>query len=352
MSEGMTAYTCTPREAKNYVSEIIAAGLVPFMQSSPGMGKSAINYEVSNDYSLKMVDMRLSTMAPEDLSGLPNFQNGKATFSPFDVFPVEDTDLPEGKQGWLLFLDEFNSASKSVQAAAYKLVLDRMVGQHRLHNNVAIVCAGNLATDRAIVNPLSTAMQSRVIHLVLRLDFKQFQEDVMLARNWDSRIVAYLSYKPTQLHDFRPDHNDHTFCCPRTWEFMNKLIQDKEVTASKAAMYAGTITSGVAADFVQFVKVYENLPSIREIVNNPSGIPVPADPATRYATVTHLMDHGDEKNLDDVVTYIKRMPMEFQVLFFRGLKLRKKELRSHPAFRQALVDLSRYLHDDIQQHAA
>lgn len=39
-------------------------------------------------------------------------------FMPFNIFPLENTPLPKGKNGWLLFLDEFNSAPKDVQAAA------------------------------------------------------------------------------------------------------------------------------------------------------------------------------------------------------------------------------------------
>ena len=65
--------------------------------------------------------------------------------------------------GWLLFLDEFNSASVAVQAASYKIVLDRMVGKGHLHKNVAVVCAGNLESDGAIVEQMSTPLQSRLV---------------------------------------------------------------------------------------------------------------------------------------------------------------------------------------------
>lgn len=349
---GLSAYTCTPRQTKTFIIRCMASGLVPFVQSSPAMGKSAIVAQIAEEYNLEMKDHRLSTSAPEDLTGLPHFENGKATFSPFDMFPTEDTPLPEGKDGWLLFLDEFNSASKMVQAAAYKLVLDHMVGQKKLHPRVKIVAAGNLSTDRAIVNPVSTAMQSRLIHLTMELDFQEFLEDVAFKYGWDSRIIAFLSYKPSLLHDFRPDHNDKTFCAPRTWEFVNKLIKGREVREDEAPLYAGAITSGVAVDFINFTKVYESLPKLNVIVKDPEGTALPADSATRYATVTHLMEHVDEDNFSQVTIYINRLPAEFRVLFFRGLIIQKPELRKHQAFRQAMVELSRYLHDDIYSEAA
>ena len=42
-----------------------------------------------------------------DLAGLVNPNKDKHSFSylPLDEFPLEDWDLPENKQGWLLFLN-------------------------------------------------------------------------------------------------------------------------------------------------------------------------------------------------------------------------------------------------------
>lgn len=351
-SSGLSAYTCTPRQTKKFIIRTMAAGLVPFVQSSPAMGKSAIVAEIAKEYNLELIDHRLSTSAPEDLSGLPQFTNGVASFLPFDTFPTEGTEIPEGKNGWILFLDEFNSASKMVQAAAYKLVLDKMVGLKKLHPKVLIVAAGNLSTDRAIVNPISTAMQSRLVHLTMQLDFKEWLEDVAYARNWDNRIIAFLSYKPSLLHDFRPDHNDKTFCSPRTWEFMNKLVQGQEVKEEDAALYAGAITSGVAVDFIQFTKVFNSLVKIKDVTADPEGTALPTDQATRYATITHLQEHVEDDNFNQVAAYVSRLPSEFRVLFYRGLVIRKPELKKHQVFRDAMVNLSRYFHDDITEEAA
>lgn len=352
-------FECTPRQLTKLLLKTLRAGLVPFIQGSPGIGKSALTKNVAKTMRLKVIDHRLSTSAPEDLSGLPAFVNGKATFMPFDLFPTEDTPVPEGYDGWVLFLDEFNSAAKSVQAAAYKLILDRMVGQHRLHDKVHIVAAGNYATDRAIVNPLGTAMQSRLVHLKLVHNVDEWLEDVAFAEDYDPRIIAYISYKPEALFDFRPDHNELTFCCPRTWEFMNKLlknntygiIQDKhgndiyEMDAD-SALFAGTITSLVATSFIQFTKVFMNLPDIGQVVALPTATPIPGDKALRWATVLHLLEKVDEKSFEPVGTYISRFDTEFRLIFFRGLVLRKKELKAHPAFRKMVGELSKYLNED------
>ena len=220
--------SCTPNEIKTNIIRCIKAGLVPFIQSSPGIGKSSIVRQIANEFRLKLIDHRLSTSSPEDLLGLPHFEGNKAVFAPFrDIFPLEDTPLDPTYDGWLLFFDEFNSAPRSVQAACYKIVLDREVGQHKLNKRCVVVCAGNLLDDNAITVNLSTAMQSRLIHLVMRPDLNEWMENVAIKEHYDERVTTYLKMFPQHLMVFDPEHTDHTFACPRTWEFVNKLIKNE-----------------------------------------------------------------------------------------------------------------------------
>lgn len=343
-------YTVTPRQLAAALEEDFYAGVVPHVEGSPGIGKSAIFAQVAKKLNLELIDHRLSTSAPEDLSGLPRFNNdGTASFAPFaDLFPLDTTPLPEGKDGWLLFLDEMASASKSVQAAAYKLILDRRTGQRKLHPNVAIGGASNKSTDRAITNPIGTAMQSRLSHYTLEISHKDWLMDVALAENWDSRIIAYLNRYPGKLFDFRPDHNEKTFCCPRTWSFVNSLLKTREpskkgIDPTRTHMYAGKITSGVAVDFIQFTHCFESLISVDQIVNDPNSCAIPNDPLVQWANIAHMCELVSEKNFGPLATYANRFSLDFKILFFRSVLVNKPMLRAHPAFASAMQKLYDYL---------
>ena len=346
MSNVANYFRCSPRQTRQFVTECLRAGLVPFVQSSPGMGKSSIMKSVAEEYELEIIDHRLSTSTPEDLSGLPRFnERGYAEFAPFaDLFPIEGTPLPEHKQGWMLFLDEFNQATKSVQSASYKLILDRMTGQKKLHEKVVITAAGNLATDRAIVNVLGTAMQSRVVHIEMEINFNEWLEDVALKQNYDRRIIGFLAQFPSKLMTFDPNHTDKTFCCPRTWEFMNRLLAVTDVTDDRVALYGGTISPGIAAEFVQFTKIYGSLINIREVITNPATAPLPEGAPMKWATVSMLMEKVDAKNFNALAEYMSRFDLTFRVLFFRSVLVRNPEFRNLDAFRQNMLTLSRYLH--------
>jgi hypothetical protein len=217
VSETQVIYRCTPRQVREYSIDALRVGLVPMITGSPGIGKSALMRWIADQFDLELIDYRASTGEPTDIPGLPNFdKNGNAYFAPFrHIFPLKGMKVPEGKRGWLLFLDEVNSAERRMQAALYKVVLNRMCGQYELHEDVYIAMAGNLMTDKAIVIPLSTAMESRVIQLEMEVDFDDWEKDVAIPQDYDHRIIAFLREEKDFLMDFRPDKEDKSFCCPR-----------------------------------------------------------------------------------------------------------------------------------------
>jgi len=319
----------TPAQAPEFIMDTFKAGLVPMFTSSPGIGKSSIARQIADEQNLKLIDIRLAQCDPTDLNGFPYVDKAlnKATYLPMDIFPIENDSLPlkavsdeqlgsentDNYDGWFLLLDEFNSAPMAVQAAAYKIVLDRKIGQYNLHKNVVIMCAGNLDTDKAIVNRLSTAMQSRMIHFQLEADVKDW---LKWANNnsIDHRIMAWISFKNEALHNFDPDHSDKTFPCPRTWEFLSKIIKPwKTVSMNKMPLVAGTVGEGMANEFIPYCSIFEDIPTIQEIMRNPKGVDIPEEPSILYAISFMVAKHIKETTVDTIIQMIDRLPIEFQI---------------------------------------
>lgn len=344
----MAVLECTMREMEGYVEDCMFAGAVPFVKGSPGIGKSAKMRSLTKKHNLELIDHRVSTSAPEDFSGLPRFRpDGRAEFAPFgDLFPLEGDPLPEGKAGWMLFLDEMNSGTRMVQAASYKLLLDKMTGQKKLHENVVITAAGNHEADKAIVEKLSTAIKSRIVTLNAVLNFQEFLMDVALPQNWDSRIVAYLSAHEGELMDFKPNLTDDNFCCPRTWETINKFISGpgaKPVDDSRLKLFSGTITSGSAAKFIAFCKLQGELVSVQQILADPENCPLPDTSDKMWMVVSQLINKIDEKAYGKMCTYVSRMPLSFRILFGRAGQVQHPKLRTHPEFAKFAIQIAKYL---------
>lgn len=339
----MAHLTVPPSKARQLIVRCLHAGLVPDVRSSPGMGKSDIMRSIAEEYGLELIDLRLGQCDVTDLNGLPRFTaDGRAEYAPFTNFPLEGDELPEGKQGWLLFFDEMSSAGKQMQAAAYKVVLDRMVGQRKLHPKVLLACAGNLETDRAVVHGMSTALQSRLIHIEMRLDHKEWMAWA-IQKNIDSRILGFLEFKPDYLHKFEPDHQDKTFACPRTWWFANKLVKGNPIANDDAPLLAGTVSAGIAQEFIQFAQIYADLPKMSDILANPKTAPIPQEPSTKFAMSTVIADHLNAKTATDLVTYLERYPVEFQVVAARIAHQRQPDLIYNQAYGDMMQKLIRQM---------
>lgn len=310
----------TLKQAVLELTRCIRKGLVPMLHGSPGEGKSAVVKKVAKNLKLKVIDIRLAQCDPSDLNGFPKVddETGKACYMPMENFPLMGDKIPEGYDGWLIFLDEINSAPRAIQSAAYKLVYDHQVGLHDLHPQAFIACAGNLETDNAIVEPMSTAMQSRLIHFFLAKTVQEWL-DWAASKSVNHMIQSYIKWKPDALYGFDPNHSDFTFACKRTWEFASKLMKDEDVGPHLLPCLAGSLSEGVAREFLGFCGIYEDLPSINDILERPEEISVPSEPSVIYALTGNIAAQATTENLSQLMPFIKRIPAEFRVITLRSI---------------------------------
>lgn len=327
----------TLKQVEPLIPQLWKAGIVPFLHSSPAQGKSSLAKQLAEQYKLKVIDLRLTELDSTDLSGLPYFNNGKAEFMPFNTFPLQDTPIPEDYTGWLILLDEFNSAPQAVQAAAYKLVLDRQVGQHKLHDKVAMIACGNLETDNAIVNPMSSALISRFAHFDINLNVDDWLEWASKA-GIDYRITSYLSYRKDNLYTFKPDATS-PYASPRTWEMVSKVIKGNEEPST--LLVSSLIGDGIANEFIQYTKLYLDLPTLQEILDNPTGVKMSDDLSTQWATMSMVTHSITVDNHDKLSVFLRRFSSELQYCALREIKHR------NPAVLAKVVDWVKELAHEV-----
>ena len=122
--------------------------LVPFLQASPGCGKSALLRSIGSELNLKFIDVRMGTEDPVVLNGALSIDGDRSTFLPPKRFPLATDPLPllpqfENMQadydgllvmkdeasikefqkkhcyrGWLISFDELPDAPRACQSAA------------------------------------------------------------------------------------------------------------------------------------------------------------------------------------------------------------------------------------------
>jgi len=343
----------TPANTRELYEAILVdlqCGLVPFIKGSPGIGKTAMFRAIAKQLNLKLLAEHLSSKEPTDINGFPDTGGPYATFKPFENFPVEGAPLPinpdtgQPYAGWLLFLDEFNSASIEVQAACYSLILDRKVGMKNLHEMVFVAAAGNLATDNAIVNKMSSALTSRVVNYEMKFDIKVFLEDVVAAQKWDYRVAAYLEWKPEAVHIFVPEKAELPYPCPRTWDMVQRRIAIQGANFDPKAKHNRLATEGligqdIAREFIAFLATLGQIPTTAEVVADPYLCNVPQSRGLQFAAVMQLRRDVDANTLDPIFEYISRFDPEFKAAFFKGIVGHNGINRSHPVIVNAQANL-------------
>ena len=330
------------KQATEFAFQTLKANLVPFMTSSPGLGKSAAVRQLAKRFNLKLIDVRLAEEDPTCLSGFPTVVDGRSTYAPPLRFPLQSDPIPEGYSGFLLFFDEINSAPRSVVSAAYKIVLDRMIGQEHLHDKVRIIAAGNLSTDNAIVNEMGTAMRSRMVHIHVTTHAENWL-DYAAKDGFDTRVVSYLNYQSSKINNFRgfEGSSDETFACERTWEFVSKILkanypdETKPVPADVAPLLAGTVGS-TAYEFVTYTEAFKDLPTIQQVLANPCSCALPVAPAVRYLMTGMLVGNTTMDNADKIATYVDRLPKEFAMVFIKLLWGKSDKFLSVPKVAELL----------------
>jgi hypothetical protein len=320
--------------AHTAIIKVLNAGLTPILLGQPGIGKSDLMRRIAKEFNYKLIDMRLAQCEPTDLLGFPSVQGDKARYTPMETFPLETDAIPEGYKGWLLFLDELPNANVHVQLAAYKLILDREVGNHKLHDKCAIVSAGNREQDGCFVQEMPSALKSRMVHLDLEMNVNEWL-DYAIKSGMDYRVTSFIGFNKAKLHSEYLDSEESSYACPRTWDFVSRIIKP-EADLTNAVMrniLNGTISSAVTSEFLAYVKYFDKLPTYAQVVKEPvkTKIADQYDLGLIWATIAMLTTNCKMEDIKNVMTYVERLPDEYQLIFVKYLATKyPNEILDHP----------------------
>jgi hypothetical protein len=238
-----------------------------FLWGPPGIGKSELVEDITNELGGYMIDLRLGQMEPTDIRGIPFYNKDLGKMDWAAPIDLPDEELASQYPIVVLFLDEMNSSAPSVQSAAYQLILNRRIGKYKLPENVVMVAAGNRESDKGVTYRMPTPLANRFIHQEMKCDFASWQEWAV-NHNVHKDVVGYISFAKQDLYDFDAKSASRAFATPRSWSFVSEILSDEDGDDDTIMnLIAGTVGEGLAVKFMAHRKVAGRMPKPEDILS-------------------------------------------------------------------------------------
>lgn len=272
-------YTPIPfTSATPVVRASILSDTVPILLGPPGIGKSSMVRNLSNDIDAKVFPIQINQLADRsDLTGQridketyttpsgETVERSKLSFFPhYTIQQAIDFATEHPNKLSIIFLDEINRASSDITSAALSLSTERTIGGQKFPSNVRIVAAGN---DEGNVVALDSASRTRFRFIKVAPDAETLLANV---ENLNPFIKAVITEFPQLIENYGqlsniistdpgsansdPDDEEESFeldfdmdedgfsqmCVPRTIEYLSKylntaILNDSKSSASRAS---------------------------------------------------------------------------------------------------------------------
>src|SRR5258708_37018055 len=221
------------------------------------------------------------------------------------------------------------------QAACYQLVLDRRLGEYVLPDGWVVIAAGNPASERGVHFSMPRPLRNRFVHLNLETDLPEWCRWAVRV-GIRSEILPFLRFELALLHDADATSAQNAWPTPRSWEMASNVMKGMagrfgtSAAETEAQLLEGTIGPAATAEFVGFLRLFRQLPSIDEILLNPEKAPLPDEPSAQIAIATALGRAMSNLSVARGLPHLDRMPTEMRVLAIRDAAARDRAITSTP----------------------
>ncbi|MCD6341095.1 MAG: AAA family ATPase [Desulfurococcales archaeon] len=272
---------------------------------SPGVGKSSYIRSIGEALNVPVEIVIASIREPSDFAGLPIVEDKRTYLAP----PAWATRLAEAGRG-ILFLDEINTAPPAVQAVLMQVVLNKVVGELRLPQKVAVIAAANPPEEATGGWDLSAPLANRFVHIHWKLDVDRWIQGMIsgwplpnipvLPENWDTNvpvcralIASFIKIRPHLLSQVPNDEGKagKAWPSPRTWEMAAivyaaaQTLNDKDLTME---LIAGCVGESAALEFMAWIDE-QDLPDPEELLRDPDSFKLPNRGDKIYAVLSSVV---------------------------------------------------------------
>ena len=300
---------------------------VPTLAGRPGIGKTDALKDLAEKLGYKLITVQLSAVAPEELSGIPDFRNAPEEFArTYSVLGADSAkytqwSVPElaavanevaskvkeeGGKGVVILLDDIHAADPALERYMFNMFLDKTVGQYRLAKNVLICAAMNDSAEAGFTG-FNAAVLDRLAIYPVEFDFNHWYR--LIGGQLDPLVASFL--KSHQERCQGDESVDKVTPSPRSWtELSNfiKFMKGEGVKITNALLRNAALArvgEEAAAELVKFKVVYDRF-DFENLIKQPvNKIKLPTDMVEQIifaGIVRYMKTRDDGQKIIDLVT--------------------------------------------------
>ena len=258
MSELKTLILCNLNalwSEDNYLadtSEKRATMIPPLMVwGAPGLGKSTVVREITEELKIGFIDVRLAQREPVDMRGLPVPENDRVKWLVSSEWPRDP------KSRGIIMFDELTAADRTLQVASYEFILDRRLGDlYKVPPGWYILAAGNRVEDKAVACAMSSALANRFLHVEVRAESESFLRWAT-THSIHPAVINFIRYRPERLFCQEKENLQRGWPSPRSWERVSTMLKISDHCRQQSILnnaLPGLIGEGTAAEFQSFLQ--------------------------------------------------------------------------------------------------
>ena len=347
-----------------YLSSNIPKGPSFHLQSGPGRGKTSVLEtlpKVLGDafpgkrYGVAILNGACFTLSTATGYLWPQEEEGVqySRFTRPDWWCKTQTgEALEAFDGGVIVVDEEDKLGPDEKKIMGEAALSKILGNHRLPPGWVVWFAGNRASDRS-------GSTKDFDHLISRMLEINVTDDIQSTLAYLERVgvlpeTRHFAEENPHLVFMDMPEKQGPWLCPRSLHqsdihlralmvaFGTDVVPTDPTTVEEIT---GKMGSGAASQYMNSIKLGQELPPYAAIIANPETVPVPSKPDGKRLGIYKIAYQVTAKDMGQALKYIKRMPDEFQIIFGKSAIMRNNQLVIHKDFaawaatKSSLIDI-------------
>lgn len=253
-----------------------------FLMGPPGIGKTAIMEQISQELGVGLVSYSMSHHTRQSALGLPfittRVYNGKEVSvseytmseiisSVYDL--IADTGLKEG----ILFLDEVNCVSETLAPAMLQFLQYKTFGKHQVPEGWVVVTAGNPPEYNNSVREMDIVTWDRMKRIDIEPDYAAWKEYAVNI-GVHPAITTYLDIKKNDFYEVETTADGKTFVTARGWvdlSAMMRIYEQRGFKITERLVRQYLQNDRIARDFAIYYDLFNKYKSDYQVENILSG---------------------------------------------------------------------------------